>query len=189
MIGLAITSMPAPAGDGGDLEELLAEVARGDKDALADLYRQTHHAVYGVALSICRNIQDAEDVAQEVYLRVYRHAERYTAAGRPIAWLSAIARNLARMRLRERNKVTLMEPEEWSQLWEDRPAVTPEDRMVLAAVMGRLTDEERQIVAAHAVAGLKHREIARLLELPLSTVLSKYARALNKLRQALKEDD
>ena len=67
MMLLAITSFLAPAGDSGSLDQLLEEVAQGEKDALADLYRQTHHAVYGVALSICRNVQDAEDVAQEVY--------------------------------------------------------------------------------------------------------------------------
>ena len=49
----------------------------------------------------------------------------------------------------------------------------------------RLSDQERQIVALHAVAGFKHREIAALLELPLSTVLAKYARAIRKLKQYL----
>ena len=48
-----------------------------------------------------------------------------------------------------------------------------------------LSDGERQIVALHAVAGLRHRQIAALLELPLSTVLSKYARAIKKLKQYL----
>ena len=51
--------------------------------------------------------------------------------------------------------------------------------------MEQLSDGERQIVALHAVAGLRHRQIAALLELPLSTVLSKYARAIKKLKQYL----
>lgn len=55
--------------------------------------------------------------------------------------------------------------------------------------MKQLTDQERQIVMLHAVAGFKHREIAELLELPLSTVLSKYRRALKKLRHSLEKGE
>ena len=51
--------------------------------------------------------------------------------------------------------------------------------------MDRLSDEERQIVVLHAVAGFRHREIGALLELPLSTVLSKYHRAIKKLKEHL----
>ena len=54
--------------------------------------------------------------------------------------------------------------------------------------MERLSDEERQIVMLHAVAGFRHRETAALLTLPLPTVLSKYQRALKKLRTILKEE-
>ena len=62
-----------------------------------------------------------------------------------------------------------------------------ENRIVTRAVMSQLSDEERQIVVLHAVAGLKHREIADLLEKPLSTVLNKYRRALKKLQVLLGE--
>ena len=57
--------------------------------------------------------------------------------------------------------------------------------MVTRAVMAKLRDDEREIVMLHAVAGMKHREIASMLELPLSTVLSKYNRALKKLKKLL----
>ena len=55
--------------------------------------------------------------------------------------------------------------------------------------MTRLSDEERQIVVLHAVAGFKHREIADIVELPLPTVLSKYHRALKKLRAFLEKGE
>ena len=66
---------------------------------------------------------------------------------------------------------------------------TFEDRMMLEAVLSALSDEERQIVTLHALTGLRHREIAALLGLPLPTVLSKYSRALKKLQLAWKEAD
>ncbi len=60
-----------------------------------------------------------------------------------------------------------------------------EDRTVLSACMRQLSDGERQIVTLHAVAGFKHREIAAILQMPLATVLSKYNRAIKKLKQHL----
>ncbi|MDR1538930.1 MAG: hypothetical protein LBU32_13220 [Clostridiales bacterium] len=54
--------------------------------------------------------------------------------------------------------------------------------------MNILSEQERQIIMLHCSGGLKHREIGRLLELPLSTTLSKYRRALSKLKKFLKED-
>ena len=61
--------------------------------------------------------------------------------------------------------------------------------LLLAALLTALGDQEREIVALHALTGLKHREIAALLDLPLATVLSKYSRAMKKLRLAWKEAD
>ena len=79
--------------------------------------------------------------------------------------------------------------EEWSALPARAPDVTTEDRHVLRAALSLLSEQERQVVMLHAVTGLKHREIAQLLELPLATVLSKYRRALKKLNLLLEGDD
>ena len=69
-----------------------------------------------------------------------------------------------------------MEP---SEAWD------PEAALVLREALSILPDDAREIVLLHAVSGLKHREIAAALNLPLSTVLSKYARALQRLRRHL----
>ena len=66
--------------------------------------------------------------------------------------------------------------------------LSPEERKTLQNALRILSDVDRQIVMLHAVSDLRHREIADLLSLPLSTVLSKYHRALLRLRNALKED-
>ena len=60
--------------------------------------------------------------------------------------------------------------------------------ILLETCLKDLSDEERQIVVMHAVSGLKHREIADLLRIPLGTVLSKYRRAIKKLRTRLEQD-
>ena len=63
-----------------------------------------------------------------------------------------------------------------------------EEAVALEQAMKVLGDQERQILILHAVTGLKHREIAEMLGMPLATVLSKYARSLKKLKKALEED-
>ena len=167
------------------LEPLLLRLAQGDEQALGELYHRARAAVYGLALSYLKHTYDAEDVTQDTFVRVWENAPRYRPQGTPLAWILAVARNLALMKLRERGKTQEMEPEEWARLAADSPLVTTEDRQVLQTALYGLSDQERQVVILHAVTGWKHREIAALLELPLATVLSKYRRALQKLRDCL----
>lgn len=168
-----------------ELDLLLQKIAAGDTAALETLYRRTRPAVYSFALSILKNAHDAEDMLHDCYVTVWQAAAGYRTQGKPMAWLMTITRNLCLQLLRERKKTADKPAEDEAFYLPGRSDITPEDRMVLAACMERLSDEERQIVALHAVSGFKHREIAALLELPLSTTLSKYNRALKKLREYL----
>ena len=187
----ACTTGPEPLShsDAADLDNCILSVAGGEQAALARLYSRTRAAVYGFALSIVKNVPDAEDVLQDVFLQVWQAAGCYRPQGKPMAWLITITRNLALSRLREHGKAVTMSPEDWRLQFAALPAVTQEDRLTLEALLDLLGEEERQIVTLHALTGLRHREIAALLGLPLPTVLSKYNRALKKLRQALKEED
>ena len=171
------------------LEGLMAEVAAGDQEALGELYHRARTAVYGLALSILRHGHDAEDVTQDTFVRVWERADQYRPQGTPMAWLLSIARNLALMKLRERARTQDLPPEDWESFSIESHDVNTEDRTVLTAALSALSEEERQIVMLHVTAGLKHRELAQLLELPLSTVLSKYRRALLKLKQRLEGGD
>ena len=159
------------------LEPLMARLAGGDQEALAELYHRTRTSVYGLALSYLKNQHDGEDVTQDAFVRAWENAHQYRPQGTPLAWLLTIARNLALMKLRERGRTQDMALEDWERLAAENPMVTV------------LADDERQIVRLHAVTGWKHREIAGLLELPLSTVLSKYRRALLKLKTKLEGGD
>ena len=167
-----------------ELDRLLLRVGRGDREAFARLYGLTRGAVYALALSLLRDAHEAQDVAQDVYVKVWESAPAYRPQGSPMAWLLTVARNLARSRLRQSGRQVALDEEAWNAI----PAAAPdvEDRAVLQEALARLGAEEREIVLLHAVTGLKHREIAQLLELPLSTVLSKYHRGLKKLRAQMK---
>lgn len=175
--------------DRKELEQILIAVAAGEQEALAQLYHRTRAAVYALALSILKNTHDAQDVTQDTFVRVWDSAPQYRPQGSPMAWILTITRNLARMKLRRDAKNVDLDEEQWQAIPADLPGVTPEDRHLLQEALSILTEEERRVVMLHAVSGLKHREIAALLELPLATTLSKYHRALKKLRVFMKGDD
>lgn len=170
------------------LDRHLVKLAEGDTGALEALYERTKAAVYGLALSILRNPQDAEDVMQDTYIRIIRSAGRYRSQGKPMAFILTITRNLALDRIRAGTSDPLPLEEEW--LSDSRPDFSESalDRMALRAVLSELTEEERQIVILHSVERFKHREIAELLGIPLGTALSKYRRSLTKLRSMLEEN-
>lgn len=177
------------ANPNGELEALIGGIAAGSREDLAELYRRTRAAVYGLALSYLKNGAEAEDVAQDTFVKVWAAALSYRPQGKPMAWLLTIARNLALGRLRTAARIQDLSEAQWSAFSIESDTLTADDRTVLAAALGRLSDEERHIVVLHAVCGLKHREIAQFLGLALPTVLSKYHRSLKKLKTILEGDD
>lgn len=175
--------------DAKKLDLYIERIANYYKDALAALYHMTSASVYSFALSLLKNIQDAEDVLHDTYLQVYKTAASYKSMNKPLAWILTIARNLSLMKLRNRKKIVDSKPQDWNSAFEAIPSVTAEDRLVLVSCMDKLTDEERQIIMLHTVSGYKHREVAGFLKIPLSTALSKYHRAIKKLRILLSEEN
>ncbi len=182
MLTFHLTSVTAGT-DRPCVEEWIKRIGHGDREALAMLYEETHAALYAYAWSMLKHAPDAQDVMHDCYMTVVRHAASYRAQGKPMAWMYTIARNLCIDRLRDRAKEAAYAAEDWEMPTLDREDMNADDRMVLAACMERLTEEERQIVVLHAVSGLRHREIADMLSSNLSAVLSKYHRALKKLRK------
>ena len=168
-------------------EQLLVLVGEGDTLAFETLYRQTERAVYALALSILKNHDDAQDVAQETYLKVRAAAHLYVPQGKPLAWLFTITKNLCRDFLRTQGR-TEQESEDPDYDVRLSYVSDPTDRLVLEGALKALGEEERQVVLLHAVSGLKHREIARDLGQPLSTVLSRYNRAIKKLQRYLNDE-
>ncbi|MBQ3783696.1 MAG: RNA polymerase sigma factor [Lachnospiraceae bacterium] len=164
---------------------LFQQIAEGNKDAFRILYEQTYQSIYVYLLSIVQNKEEAEDLLQETFIRVRLYVDRYSDQGKPLAWMFTIARNLAYMRLRELKKKSFQEFETIQDMIGFSVIQNVEDRIVLEGAFQVLNDEERSIVLLHAVSGMKHKEIASILNKPLSTVLSKYNRAIKKLNQEL----
>ncbi len=170
------------------LENLIMEIARGNIDALAQFYKATDSSIYGFALSILKKPHEAEDVMHDAYLKIYEAADTYQPLGKPMAWILTIVRNLAlsEFRLKEKSNLPLEDDRVISGSYDFTESTT--DQIILDMALDTLTDEECQIVVLHSITGLKHREIAKILGLPLSTAISKYHRSLLKLRKKIKEE-
>ena len=194
IIFLSIADSGAPEQKRIEVDEsLFPRIAEGDKEAFICLYEQSRHAVFSYALSLLRNYDDAEDAVQDTFLKIRSAAHLYKPMGKPMAWVITITRNICLMRLRELKKNTDSPIDDLDfQADRDNPGLAAfgdvEDRFVLAKAMEQLAEEECQIIFLHAVSGLRHREIAGIVGMPLATVLSKYRRGLKKLRKSLEEN-
>lgn len=167
-------------------DNLILRMASGDGNAFSEFYQKTSSAVFGFALSILKNREDAEDLMHDTYIHAYKGAVSYTPKGKPLSWVLTIVRNLSYNKLRAGN--ICEDLSQYENLWGVEETDTTVDRLVLEKALEILTFEERQIVILHALTGMKHREIAELMDMPVGTVLSKYNRSLKKIRDGLEDE-
>ena len=166
-------------------EDLIVRIDRDDRSALEEFYTLTERTLYSYVLAIVKNPYDTQDIVQDTYLKVRASAHLYQKQGKPLAWLFTIARNLSMDLFRRNSRFLSEEAFEMDDTMEYSYVTEMTDRLVLETAMNILTERERQILLLHLVAGIRHREIAANLGLPLSTVLSCYQRTLKKLKRYL----
>lgn len=169
-----------------DVDECIFALSQGDDLALERLYYLTSSAIYAFALSVTKNPDDAKDVMHDTFVKAYESAHNYISNGKPMAWLLTIAKNLCYTQFRKQSRFADVSDEDIEARF-SRDEVPVEDKLAVEQMLAALDANERQIVALHAVSGLKHREIAGMLGIPLATVLSKYNRAIKKLQKIFKE--
>ena len=178
-------------------EALLAGYATGDPRTAAAFVRRFQGRVYGLALTIVRQPAVAEEVAQETFARVYRHAGNYDARkGRVSTWLLSIARNLAidTTRLRRFDPV---DPEVIAAELSidsqtpavDEMAVQPDERDRLRAAISELPGDQKSALVQAAYMGRTAREISDRDDVPLGTVKTRIRTAMLKLRSELGVQD
>lgn len=169
-----------------ELERLLSGIAAGRPEDMSELYSRTRTAVYSLALSYLGNAHDAQDITQDTFVQIWERARQYRPGGSPMGWLLTVCRNLALMRIRRADRHADLDDPGWDAIPAEEKGISVEERALLQDALSLLDENERRIVMLHAAAGMKHRETAALLEMPLPTVLSKYHRAIKKLRAFMK---
>ena len=166
------------------LDSYLKRIANGDKSALTNLYNECKSSVYAYALSILKNKSLAEEVLQDTFISIYENANLYNSKNKPLAWILTVTRNNALMKFRK-ERVTEDIDLFKNTISKDKDNI--DNKLFLSYLFEHISEDEREIILLHAVSGFRHREIANFLSLPLGTVLSKYKRAMNKLKNLEKE--
>jgi RNA polymerase sigma-70 factor (ECF subfamily) len=174
--------------DGLSDEALLAGLGSGDPDAAAAFVRRFQSRVYGLALTMLHDRELADDVAQEAFVRAWRHAATFDARrGRVPTWLLTIARNVAIDRARFRAATPVDPAVIASQLDRVERDAIPDvgERERLREAIATLPEDQRRALMLAVYAGRTAREIAQLENVPLGTAKTRIRTAMRKLRETL----
>ena len=169
----------------------LARVAEGDQAALRAVYDATAAKLFGVCLRISGDREAAEDILQQVYLKVWNRAGRFDAErASPITWLCAIARNTA-IDWRRANGGSVHLPESAAAAIEDESPLAPEridaatQRARIFDCLDGLDERPRRAIRAAFFDGLTYSQLAEAMAVPLGTLKSWVRRGLIQLKGCL----
>lgn len=174
-----------------DIEDMIARIALGDRNAFSALHDATSAKLFGTCLRILKDRAIAEDVLQVIYMKVWRHADRYASNGTsPMTWLITIARNSAIDRLRRIRATAEIGAEPDENLPASGP--TPEQAAIARSEAGKITEclDELEPDRAGAVRGahldgLSYADLAQRHAVPLNTMRTWLRRSLQSLRECM----
>jgi RNA polymerase sigma-70 factor, ECF subfamily len=178
-------------------EALFVALKNGDSSALSILFNRHGRLVYGLALKILADSQEAEDLTQEIFLTLWRKASSNPDCRFFVRYLVTIARSRAIDKLRARTR-QLKLVERWGQTMtnEATPEPTPFEQASFAERSGRiynalsqLPEKQRQVIELAYNQGLSQSEIAKQIDIPLGTVKTCTRQGLLKLKRILLDSD
>ena len=181
-----------------DDEALIRLIVHARAEALSELYDRYGRLVFSLAFNSVGDRATAEEITQDVFLRVWQRARQYRAdRGKVSTWLTGITRHRAIDQLRRRGS----RPEQYSVAWAEispgaEPAVNgPEqsaalvmERARVRAAIDLLSEEQQRVLALACFQGFSQSQIAEALGLPLGTVKTRLRLGMQKLRDTLQEN-
>lgn len=193
---MSLADQPSDPTDSAVDHELMRRVAAGDSRAFRELVERHHRAVIGTAAKMLGGVDEAEDIAQQVFLRVWKNARRYRPDARFTTYLFTITRNLVFNETRRRGRkkeISADELEETSgHMAEDRAELRPDEqilqeelRLAVDRAIASLPEAQRMAVVLRRYEQLPYEDIAKVLDLSVPAVKSLLFRARTTLREAL----
>ena len=184
--------------DAGSNSELIKRAQCGDVDAFAAIFKAHKSRVYSLCLRMTNNVADAEDLAQDAFLVVFRKLSTFQGNSALSTWIYRIAVNTVLMRFRKKTlpQISLDDP------WSSNPDATPApreygardrnlagsiDRLALTQAIKELPEGYRTIFLLHEVEGYEHREIAELLGCSIGNSKSQLHKAKMRVRELLEK--
>jgi RNA polymerase sigma-70 factor (ECF subfamily) len=170
-----------------DDTDLMLRVKAGSREAFAALIRRHQQSLLNFFRRMGARTDEAEDMTQETFLRLFGYRSRYEPTGKFTNLLFVLARHVrADVARRARRR-----PEAPEESIDERPdpssrgAARAEARLEAEAALARLSEKLRAVVVLSVYRGLEYREIAKILEIPVGTVKSRMHLAMRELREAL----
>lgn len=176
-----------------ELRDLISRISKGDEDAMKTFYHQTVNLVYGMAFRVISNTHEAEEVALEVFMQVWRNASSYDSdLSEPLTWLLMITKRRAIDRKRTMKKKLITE-----ELFDEKMASTEDSaelsyiagqkREIVRNALDQLTQKQRRVIELSYYYQMSHSEIAEHLDMPIGSVKSTIRVAMVKLRNIIKK--
>ena len=173
-----------------ELSQLIARTALADRAAFSTLYQRTSPKLFGVCLRILRDRAEAEDALQEVYIKIWQNAPKFSAMGySPITWLAAIARNHAIDRIRARRQPAV-DIDDVFDLADEKPnpeqnAAASSENSRIENCLSQLKPNRAEAVKAAYIEGYSYEELANRYKVPLNTLRTWLRRSLVSLQECL----
>jgi RNA polymerase sigma-70 factor, ECF subfamily len=174
-----------------DLVRLLARVAHRDREAFAQLYAATSAKLYGVILRISRRRDLADEILQEVYVKIWEHAGTFVPGrASPVSWMAAIARNRALDEVRRKTPVALEDMPAGFEVADPLPLASEtleraEELQRLLACLDGLEPQKAEIVKLAYLNGLSRDALATRFGHPAATIKTWLHRSLKQLKECL----
>ncbi len=184
-----------------DLSELMKRAARGDEQAFSELVQKTEASVYRYLYALVKNREDALDLSQEAYLKLWRTLGSYRGDCSPTTWILRIVKNTAIDHIRKTGKTGDILPLNYTDKdgtetsfdlpdtdVDANPEQALERKQTRAAVRGAilsLPEDQRDVIVLREFEGLSYEEIAKRLSLELGTVKSRLSRARHAIKEFL----
>ena len=173
------------------LAALMTRVAEGDRAALRQLYDATSAKLFGVCLRILSDREECEDVLQDVYVTIWRRADRFDSTRASVTtWISTIARNRAIDRLRARGPMAYAEQVDGLEIPDgaasaDSLLEAADDRARLQHCLGELDERTAAVIRTAFFEGVTYEALSARMDAPLGTVKSWIRRGLARLKGCL----
>lgn len=164
-----------------ELSNLFVEIRRNSTVAFEELYRKYHKLVYSIAFSIVKNNQDAEDVVQIVFTKIYSMDKSKLPSKSEASWLYSITKNETINFLKKKNNhISLEEVYEIED--NNNEIVKIVDKESYNKLMEGLSDKEKEIISLKVLANLSFEEIAQILKMPTGTIKWRYYKSIYALK-------
>lgn len=166
-------------------QELIEGCQRGEARYQRALYQQYHPLMFGVCLRYASNREDAQDILQEGFIKVYKHIQKFARKGSFEGWIRRIMVHTAIEHYRRRSKYFMVDIQEAREVEFDADALTRLSSQEILALINELPAGYRTVFNLYAVEGYSHKEIGEMLNISSGTSKSQLSRAKKILQSRL----